>query len=47
MSADKLVKMANQIGKIFTPQRGSDAVAAFANHLQKFWDPRRRAAIIA
>jgi formate dehydrogenase subunit delta len=47
MSAGKLVKMANQIGKFFTPQRGSDAVAAFADHLQKFWDLRLRAAIIA
>jgi formate dehydrogenase subunit delta len=47
MSADKLVMMANQIGKFFTPQRGSDAVAAIADHLQKFWDPRMRAAIIA
>ncbi len=47
MSADKLVKMANQIGKFFTPPRGSDAAAAIADHLQKFWDPRRRAAIIA
>ncbi|HEX9555043.1 MAG TPA: formate dehydrogenase subunit delta [Reyranella sp.] len=47
MSADKLVKMANQIGKFFTPPRGSDAAAAIADHLQKFWDPRMRAAIIA
>jgi len=39
--------MANQVGKFFTPQRGSDAVAAIAAHLQKFWDPRRPAAIIA
>ena len=39
--------MANQVGKFFTPQRGSDAVAVIADLLQKFWDPRRRAAIIA
>jgi formate dehydrogenase subunit delta len=47
MSADKLVTMANQIGKFFTPQRGEHAVAAIADHLEKFWDPRMRAAIVA
>jgi formate dehydrogenase subunit delta len=47
MSVDKLVMMANQIGKFFTPQRGTDPVAAIADHLRKFWDPRMRAAIIA
>jgi len=44
---DKLVMMANQIGRFFTPQRGGDAVAAIANHLAQFWDPRMRAAIFA
>ena len=47
MSSDRLVMMANQIGKFFTPQREGDAVAAIADHLQKFWDPRMRAAIVA
>jgi formate dehydrogenase subunit delta len=47
MSSDKLVVMANQIGKFFAPQREGDAVAAIADHLQKFWDPRMRAAIVA
>ena len=47
MSSDRLVMMANQIGRFFSPQRESDAVAAIADHLQKFWDPRMRAAIIA
>ena len=46
-SADKLVMMANQIGKFFVPQRDGDPVAAIADHLQKFWDPRMRAAIVA
>ncbi|MFO1161432.1 MAG: formate dehydrogenase subunit delta [Reyranellaceae bacterium] len=46
-SADKLVVMANQIGRFFTPQRGADPVAAIADHLQKFWDPRMRAEIVA
>lgn len=46
-SADRLVKMANQIGKFFAAQRHSDAVAGTAEHLKKFWDPRMRAGIIA
>ncbi len=45
-SADKLVMMANQIGKFFVPQKRGDAVAAIADHLQKFWDPRMRTAIV-
>jgi formate dehydrogenase subunit delta len=46
MSTEKLVTMANQIGKFFVPQRG-DAVAAIATHLRKFWDPHMRAAIVS
>ena len=46
-SADKLVTMANQIGRFFTPQRGADPVAAIADHLEKFWDPRMRRVIVA
>ncbi|MBG0811908.1 formate dehydrogenase subunit delta [Methylosinus sp. H3A] len=46
-SADRLVKMANQIGQFFAAQRHSDAVAGTAEHLKKFWDPRMRAGIIA
>ena len=44
-SADKLVMMANQIARFFTPQRGADPVAAIADHLEKFCDPRRTASI--
>jgi formate dehydrogenase subunit delta len=46
MSPDKLVYMANQIGKFFTHQGEEKAVAAIADHLTKFWDPRMRAAIL-
>ncbi len=46
-SADRLVTMANQIGRFFTPQRGADPASAIADHLEKFWDPRMRAAIMA
>jgi formate dehydrogenase subunit delta len=45
-SVDKLVKMANQIGKFFAAQRESEAVPGAAEHLRKFWDPRMRATII-
>jgi formate dehydrogenase subunit delta len=44
---DKLVMMANQIGKFFAPQKQGEPVTAIATHLRKFWDPRMRAAIVA
>jgi formate dehydrogenase subunit delta len=52
MSPDKLVYMANQIGKFFASQghdeAGPDkAAGAIAEHLAKFWDPRMRATIVA
>jgi formate dehydrogenase subunit delta len=47
MSPDKLAYMANQIGKFFAHQPHDKAVAAIADHLQKFWDPRMRSAILA
>ncbi len=47
MSPDKLVYMANQIGKFFAHRREDEAVAAIADHLVKFWDPRMRTAILA
>lgn len=47
MDTEKLVYMANQIGKFFAP-RGEDAVVeGVLDHLQKFWDPRMRAEITA
>jgi formate dehydrogenase subunit delta len=45
MSPDKLVYMANQIGKFFASQ-GDEAVAGIADHLQKYWDPRMRSTIV-
>ena len=45
MSPDKLVYMANQIGKFFASQGEAQAVAGIANHLEKFWGPRMRRAI--
>jgi formate dehydrogenase subunit delta len=47
MSPEKLVYMANQIGKFFKSQPEPMAVASIADHLRKFWDPRMRKAILA
>jgi formate dehydrogenase subunit delta len=45
-TTDKLVYMANQIGKFFSSQGGKGAVDGIATHLQKFWDPRMRKKIV-
>lgn len=47
MSPDKLVYMANQIGKFFAHQGEAKAIAGIADHIAKFWDPRMRKAILA
>ena len=44
---DKLVYMANQIGKFFASQGNEQATAGTAEHVRKFWDPRMRQAIFA
>jgi len=46
-SPDRLVYMANQIGKFFHSQGNGKAVAGIAEHIKKFWDPRMRTAILA
>jgi formate dehydrogenase subunit delta len=46
MSPEKLTYMANQIGRFFAHQPPEKAVAAIADHLRKFWDPRMRQAIL-
>jgi formate dehydrogenase subunit delta len=47
MSPEKLAYMANQIGKFFAHQPHDQAVASINDHLQKYWDPRMRSAIIS
>jgi formate dehydrogenase subunit delta len=47
MSPDRLIYMANQIGKFFQSQGGEKAVPGIAEHIKKFWDPRMRAKIVA
>ena len=44
---DKLIYMANQIGKFFEAQDKDTASAKIAEHIIKFWDPRMRQAIFA
>ncbi|MBL8551681.1 MAG: formate dehydrogenase subunit delta [Hyphomonadaceae bacterium] len=45
-SHDKLVYMANQIGKAFSAEPHDAAVAAAANHIRLYWDPRMRRIIL-
>ena len=47
MSPDRLIYMANQIGKFFQSQGHDRAVPEIADHMKKFWDPRMRKAIFA
>jgi formate dehydrogenase subunit delta len=42
MQPEKLIYMANQIGKFFEPQGQEKAVAGIADHLRKFWEPSMR-----
>lgn len=46
-SPDRLVHMANQIGKFFQSQGPDTRVPGIAEHIRKFWDPRMRSAILA
>ena len=46
-SPDKLVTMANQIGKFFASQGKDVAVDGIATHIRKFWEPRMRRQIVA
>jgi formate dehydrogenase subunit delta len=47
MSPDRLIYMANQIGKFFSSQGAEKAVPGIAEHIKKFWDPRMKSAILA
>jgi len=45
--AERLIYMANQIGKFFKSQGHDKAVAGTAEHIKKFWDPRMLKTIFA
>lgn len=47
MDIERLIYMANQIARNFAVQGEDEAVAATADHLAKFWDPRMKAQIFA
>jgi formate dehydrogenase subunit delta len=47
MRVEKLAMMANQIGAFFKAQGETEAPAAIADHLKKFWDPGMRKDIVA
>jgi formate dehydrogenase subunit delta len=47
MDVPKLIRMANQIALNFQAIGQDNAVAATAEHIQKFWEPRMKAAIFA
>ena len=38
MSPDRLIHMANQIGKFFQSQGHDKAVPGITEHIRKFWD---------
>jgi len=46
-SHEKLIYMANQIGKFFESQGRDKVVPGVADHIRKFWDPRMRKEIFA
>jgi len=43
---EKLVMMANQIARNVAVRGEEEAVAATADHIRRFWDPRMRAGIL-
>ncbi|MCA8965351.1 MAG: formate dehydrogenase subunit delta [Planctomycetes bacterium] len=48
MDAGKLTRMANQIAEFFAAEPDAKVgVAGVVNHIQKFWEPRMRKAILA
>jgi formate dehydrogenase subunit delta len=47
MDADRLIAMANQIGRFFQAQGEAAVVAGVEDHLRKYWDPRMRREIVA
>jgi formate dehydrogenase subunit delta len=47
MNLAHLHHMANQIARNFAVQGDEQAIAATAQHLRDFWDPRMRTAVLA
>lgn len=47
MDANHLTYMANQIARNLAAQGNETAIAATAQHIRDFWDPRMKATILA
>jgi len=47
MNPDKLTYMANQIATAFAHLPAAEAETAIADHIDSFWDPRMRAALLS
>lgn len=47
MTDEKLAYMANQIATAFRTQPHEAAAGAVADHINKFWEPRMRAHLLA
>lgn len=47
MSHDRIVYMANHIARAFKSKGEAEAVAATAEHIRNFWDPRMRRQLAA
>jgi formate dehydrogenase major subunit len=45
--SEELVRMANQIARQFAHDDHEDAVAAVADHLERFWEPHMRRTLLA
>lgn len=47
MDTTKMQRMANQIATFFQSQPGSDQAEAVAAHINDFWSPEMRAALLS
>ncbi|MEZ5751209.1 MAG: formate dehydrogenase subunit delta [Paracoccaceae bacterium] len=47
MSAEKIVRMANQIATFMESKPHAEGVAGCASHINDFWEPRMRAQLFA
>jgi formate dehydrogenase subunit delta len=47
MAEDRIAYMANQIATAFRSRPEAEAAEAVADHVNKFWEPRMRAQLLA
>lgn len=47
MSADKIVRMANDIAKFMESKPHAEGVSLLASHVNDFWEPRMRRQLFA